>query len=158
MLKPADLRKAITAALPDLGRNPDRLLVFIDEGSVRSTAAASLSFEYGYTLSVIVTDFADHADALIVPILEWIARNQPELLSNPDRARDGFTFEADLLDHKHMDVHIRLALPERVTVADNPDGSRTATHQPEPPLDPHESVETWELILRHPDGTQEVID
>lgn len=157
MLKPADLRRAITAALPDLARNPDRLLVFIDEGNVRCTAAASLSFEYGYTLSVVVTDFADHADALIVPVLEWVARNQPELLANPDRARDGITFEADLLDHDKMDVHIRIALTERVTVADNPDGSRTATHHPEPPLDPHEGVESWELILRHPDGTQETI-
>lgn len=158
MIKPASLRAALEAALPDLKRNPDRLMVFVDEGSIRCTAAPSLSFEYTYTLQLVVTDYAEHADTIMVPVLAWIARHQPELMLNPDLGRDGMRFEADLLNHKSMDLAISLSLTERVVVADHTDGSRTATHVPEPPLDPWESVESWSLTLRHPDGSEEEIE
>lgn len=155
MIKPASLRAALEAALPDLKRNPDRLMVFIDEGSVRCTAAPSLSFEYAYTLQLVVTDYTEHTDTIMVPVLAWIARHQPELMLNPDLGRDGIRFEADLLNHRSMDLAISLSLTERVIVADNADGTRTATHVGEPPLDPWEAVESWSLTLRHPDGTEE---
>lgn len=158
MIKPASLRAAIEAALPGLRNNPDRLLVFIDEGSIRSTSAASLSFEYSYTLQIVVTDYAEHADTIMVPVLAWVAVNQPELLANPERARDGIRFDADLLTHKTMDLSLRIALTERVVVTDNPDGSRSAKHVGEPPLDPHGHVESWTLTIRHPDGTQEPVE
>ncbi|WP_083953402.1 phage tail protein [Thauera butanivorans] len=154
MLKPASLRAAIEAAFPDLQTNPDRLLVFVNQGSIRCTAAASLSFEYGYTLEVIVTNFAAHADAIMVPVLAWVAQHQHELLANPDR-RDGITFEADLLDHSSMDLVIRLQLTERVVVSTAEDGTHTARHVPEPPLDLNPYADTWSLTIRHPDGTHE---
>lgn len=156
MIKPASLRAAIEAALPGLKKNPDRLLVFINEGSLRCTAATSLSFEYGYTLEVVVTDYAEHADTLMVPILAWVKVNQPELLADPNK-RDGIRFEADLLSHQSMDLSVRIELTERVVVTDNQDGSRTATHVGEPPLDPYEDISTWTLTIRHPDGTQEEV-
>lgn len=155
MIKPASLRAAVEAALPDLKRNPDRLLVFIDEGSIRCTNAVSLSFEYGYTLQLVVTDYAEHADTIMVPILAWVKDNQPELLANPERQRNGIRFEAELLSHQSMDLAVRIQITERVVVADLPDGSRTATHVGEPPLDPYADVSSWTLTIRHPDGTQE---
>lgn len=158
MIKPASLRAAVEAALPSLKRNPDRLLVFIDEGGVRCTAAASLSFEYSYTLQLVVTDYAEHADTIIVPILAWVAEHQPDLLAHPERQRDGIRFEADLLNHKSMDLAVSIQLTERVVVAEQPDGTRTATHVPEPPLDPHGYVESWTLTIHHPDGTQDDVD
>lgn len=157
MIKPASLRAAIEAALPELKRNPDRLLVFIDEGGIRCTAAASLSFEYSYTLQVVVTDYARHADTIMVPVLAWVAHNQPELLANPDR-RDGIRFEADLINHKSMDLAVSIQLTERVVVTTHQDGTYTAEHVPEPPLDMWEDVESWTLTIRHPDGTQEDVD
>lgn len=158
MLKPASLRAALTAALPDLATHADRLLVFIDEGSVRCTAAESLSFEYGYTLRVVVTDYAQHADTVIVPLLRWVATHQPDLLANYDRHPDGITFEADLLSHGAMDLSIMLKLTERVVVgANKPGPGLIAHHVPEPPLDPYDYVETWALFIRHPDGTQEQV-
>ena len=145
MIKPASLRAAIEAALPELKKNPDRLLVFIDQGGLRCTAAASLSFEYSYTLQLIVTDYAEHADTIMVPVLAWVARNQPELLANPDR-RDGIRFEADLINHKSMDLAVSIQLTERVMVTTHDDGTHTAQHVPEPPLDPWEGVaDTWSL-------------
>jgi len=158
MLKPASLRAAIEAALPDLRRNPDRLLVFIDEGGIRCTSAVSLSFEYAYTLTLVVTDYGEHADTLMVPILAWVARHQPELLANPDRQRDGIQFEADLLTKQTMDLSVRITLTERVIVRTAPDGGITAEHVGEPPLDPYDYVENWTLTIRHPDGSAEEVN
>lgn len=154
MLKPASLRAAVEAALPDLRANPDRLLVFIDQGALRCTAAKSLSFEYSYTLQLVVTDYAQHADTIMVPVLAWVASHQPELLSNPDR-RDGIRFEADLINHTTMDLAVSIQLTERVVVSTHPDGTHTTQHLPEPPLDPWDSDITWSLTIRHPDGTQD---
>ncbi|MCF5922874.1 phage tail protein, partial [Xanthomonas perforans] len=55
MIKPASLRAHLVAALPDLARDADRLLVFIDAGSLVSTVQPGLSFEYQYTLNLILT-------------------------------------------------------------------------------------------------------
>ena len=157
MIKPASLRAAIEAALPSLKRNPDRLLVFIEEGGIRCTAATSLSFEYSYTLQLVVTDYADHADTIMVTVLAWVAKHQPEILANPDRQRDGIQFEADLINHTTMDLSVRIRLTERVVVARTDTGDYTATHVPEPPLDPYDYVEAWTLTIRHPDGSAEEV-
>ncbi|WP_178081838.1 phage tail protein, partial [Pseudomonas sp. B6(2017)] len=52
MNKPESLRVHLLDRVPELRHNPDRLLIFIDNGKVRCTAAASLSFEYSYDLQV----------------------------------------------------------------------------------------------------------
>lgn len=63
MNKPSSLRSHLLAAVPELRHNPDRLLIFIDQGRMRSTAAPGLSFEYSYTLNLIFTDYAGHPGA-----------------------------------------------------------------------------------------------
>ena len=45
MNKPDSLRAHLLAAIPELKHNPDRLLIFIDNGKIRCTGAAGLSFE-----------------------------------------------------------------------------------------------------------------
>ena len=44
MNKPDSLRDHLLSTIAELKHNPDRLLIFIDNGKVRCTAAASLSF------------------------------------------------------------------------------------------------------------------
>ncbi|KVH68821.1 phage tail protein [Burkholderia cepacia] len=122
MNKPDSLRAALTAAIPEFARNPDRLHVFIEQGSIATTAANSLSFEYAYTLDVVVTDYAGHADHLIVPVIAWLKVNQPEMLLNRELCRDGFRFQAELLDNGKSDVEILLKLTERVGVLEKPEG------------------------------------
>lgn len=151
MNKPNSLRAALAAALPDLARDPDRLLVFIDKGSVQSTFAGGLSWEYTYTLNIILTDYAGHPDAVFVPILQWVRINQSELLDNVDERPNGITFEADILDAGKVDMSIALKLTERV-VAREEAGTITLTHadepQPEGPLGPGH----WQLWLRGHNG------
>lgn len=147
MKKPESLRRALTEAVPHLKKNPDALLVFLDEGRITSTAAPTLSFVYEYVLNIIVTDYAGHADSIVVPILAWLRRNQPEMLLNPELGRDGFKFEADILNHKTLDLSIKLTLTERVGVSESA-GKLTVTHFDEPLLDPFEDVERWELYVQ----------
>lgn len=138
MNKPDSLREHLLAAVPGLARNPERLLMFIDSGKVRCTAAVSLSFEYAYTLQIILTDFAGHPDSVMLPILGWLRVNQSELLANLDKSADGLVFEADLLDRSKVDLSLTLPLTERVVVKRLDDGSFDVTHPGEPQYEPYE--------------------
>ncbi|MGD7095894.1 phage tail protein [Ralstonia solanacearum] len=131
MRKPASLREALTAAVPHLAANPDTLHVFVDEGHVEASAARSLSFDYQYTLTLIVTDYPDSADSIVVPVLAWLRVNQAELFANPDRRADGFKFEAEIINHDTVDLAIKLKLSERVTVKVDGNGYQVE-HHPEP--------------------------
>lgn len=135
MNKPNSLKQHLMASVPALLANPDKLLVFIDQGRARSTVAEGLSFEYNYTLNVILTDFAGHPDTVMVPLLAWMKVNQPDLMSNLDKAKDAIQFEADIIADDLVDLSITLPLTERVIVKQQPDGNHEITHAPEPQLD-----------------------
>ncbi len=128
MKKPASLRAAITAALPDLATNPDKLTVHIDAGVIEATGGLSASFEYRYTCNVILLDFAGDADLLFIAINEWARRYQVDLLNDPEARANGITFEVDILSDALCDVSIKLQLSECVVVGIDGDGQRTITH------------------------------
>ena len=131
MLKPDSLRANIMKAVPYIRNSPDCLHVFIDNGVIIATLAPSLSFEYQYTLNLVITDYADNLDLIIVPILHWLRTNQPDIMANPDKRPDGFTFEVDYLDNKLRDISIDLKLTER-TIVKEKEGVFTVTHLDEP--------------------------
>ncbi len=78
--------------------NPDRLLIFIDNGKVRYIAAQTLSFEYSFDLQVIFIDFAGHPDSVMLHLFGWLSVHQSELLENLSKAADGIQFKADILE------------------------------------------------------------
>ena len=88
MNKANSLKQHLLAAVPELHGNPDKLLVFIDQGRARTTVVEGLSFEYGYTLNAILTDFAGHPDAVAVPLLAWLLINQPDLMQNIEKMKE----------------------------------------------------------------------
>lgn len=133
MLKPKQLREALTASVPLLQRNPDSLNMFIDGGRIASTLASSLSFEYQYQLNIVITDYADDIDLIIVPVLAWLRENQPDIMATEEKRRTGFTFKADVISDSLCDVSIDLQLTERVLVKQE-NGALHVTHLPEPPL------------------------
>ena len=135
MNKPESLRAHLLASVPELKKNPDRLMVFIDNGTMRSTAAFGLSFEYSYTLNLIFTDYAGHPDAIAIPLFAWILVNQRELMENVDRSKTAVAFEADVLDNSKVDLSIKLPLTERVVVKTLEDGSLSVDHPAEPMMD-----------------------
>jgi hypothetical protein len=137
MNKPESLRAHLLAAVPELRHNPDRLLIVIDQGRLRATAAPGLSFEYSYTLNLIFTDYAGHPDAIAIPLLAWLLVNQSELLVNPKRGEDAIQFEVDPLANDKVDLAITLPLTERVIVKKQADGTLQVTHAGEPQYTEH---------------------
>jgi len=111
--KADDLKALLLRSVRALADNPENLTLFVDRGSI-ACRAGSLSFEYRYTLNIVVQDFAGSVDALIVPILGWIADHQPELLQRADS--QPFSFESELLDGDLSDISIDIALTERVQI------------------------------------------
>lgn len=132
MNKPESLRAHLLATISELKHNPDRLLIFIDNGKIRCTAAANLSFEYTFDLQVILTDFPGHPDSVMLPVLGWLKVNQADLLENLNKSAKGIQFEADILDNSKVDLSLTLPLTERVIVGNDTDGNTTIHHPGEP--------------------------
>lgn len=147
MNKPNSLRSHLLSSVPGLAQNPDTLLVFIDQGSARSTAAPGLSFEYAYTLNLVLTDYPGHPDAIFVPLFAWLLVNQRDLLENLDNSRQGIAFEADILDDNKVDLSITLRLTERVIVKAQPDGNLDISHPAEPQLDAYLPAGDWQMMV-----------
>ncbi len=126
MKKPAQLREYLLQCIPAIQKNPEQLQIFIDAGNLQTRLQTSLHFEYQYTLDVIITDLAIHADNVMVPLLAWVKHAQPEL------SDDAIRFEADIVDHDKVDLNIKIPLTERVIVTQNAEGNYTTAHPDEP--------------------------
>ena len=152
MLKIPDLRNHLVAAVPELSRDPERLIVMASGGRVVNTGTLSLSFEYAYTAKLFVLDYAGHADAIMVPLLAWAKRQQPELFDNPERRAQGIRFAAEYLSTDTIDLSVEMDLTERLIVrprAGGPDGALEAEHPPEAlPIGWSDKPEHWSLWFR----------
>ena len=131
MNKPASLRAHLAAALPELATDPERMLVFVEDGSMRTTAHPNDSFELHYRLSLVLVDFVGDAARLFLAVLRWVRVNQLDLIANPDRWGE-LAFEVDVIDHDRADVQIRLPLRERIGVTTDAAGVEQVTPWPEP--------------------------
>lgn len=132
MNKPKSLRSHLESWLPDLKKHPDKLHVYIDKGRVSTKAGPSASFEYHYSLQLLVTDFAEPVDTLIVPIMVWIAEHQPDLIEAINKQDKAIAFEAEAVDHDKIDISLTLDLSERVLIKQTATGYE-CEHIGEPP-------------------------
>ena len=114
MQKPASLRKALTAALEELRKEPTRLAIWIEDGAVRSRDTGDLSFGFEYPLSVLLRDMKTDIALVTLAITRWLRVNQPDLLAGGPG--DSFKFETDILDNEKADILITLQLREAVKV------------------------------------------
>ncbi|MDA8444758.1 phage tail protein [Paracidovorax valerianellae] len=151
MWKLPSLRKLIEAAVPDLARDPERLIVMATDGAAVSTLAGGLSFEYRYTAAITVLDYTGHTDALFVPILAWVRAHQSDLLDNPASQAGGIGFTVEHLNTAAVDIGIRVPLTERAIVkADPAHLTRFNVTHPAEPCHPGGQClpEHWELWLQ----------
>ncbi len=95
---------------------------------------------------MLVTDYRGHSDDIMVPILAWVARHQPELLNNREKREDGITFRAELINKNTADIEVTIKMTERVKVSNDGSGN-VVEHLPEPPFDPYDGF-NWELYIR----------
>jgi hypothetical protein len=115
MRKPDSLRAAVTAALPELARDPQALKIWLSKGHVRSNGTgAGARMEYGYELSLFLLDFTGDPDVLFAAVVEWLAIEQPNLLLRPNDPSSVIPFEIDVLDDSKVDILVSLQLDEAV--------------------------------------------
>jgi len=132
MKKPEQLRAHLSQALPVFQTDPQRLKLFVDEGHIVATGAVGLSFEYRYTLTLIVTDYHGSPNTLMAPLLAWLREHQRELFDNP-ALRESLRFEAEILDHGRVDWELHIPLTERIGVQKMAPNQYQIAPFPEPP-------------------------
>lgn len=135
MEKIKQLRKILENNNLFIKTNPDKLHVFVDDGNVTATAATSLSYEYEYNVNLIITDYDQPIDYLMVPIISWMYINQQEFMANPELRNGAIKFEVEALNNKTADISIELKLTERVIVKKGDKGLEYKHVNDEPPID-----------------------
>ena len=83
----------------------------------KATGASSMSWEYRYTLNVVIEDFSGDQNLLMAPVLLWLTDNQPDAINNPELREKLFTFDVDILRNDVCDISLNLQLTERVLVS-----------------------------------------
>lgn len=131
MNKPQSLRSALNEAVPYVRNNPDKLHLFVDNGSLVATGASFMSWEYRYTLNVVIEDFSGNQNLLMAPVLLWLTANQPDAINNRELREKLFTFDVDILRNDVCDISLNLQLTERVLVSTD-GGMSSVEAVPEP--------------------------
>lgn len=129
MKKPDLLRAALVATVPALARDPQSLIMWIDQGSIASPMTASFAFSYSYQLNVLLLGYGDHQAPVAIAMLHWLRVQQPDLLQ-PNK--DAIAFEVDFLDNLTVDLQFKLQLTEQVRAALRPDGGFDMNFMAEP--------------------------
>lgn len=139
MNKAQTLREHLLASPLKL-RGTDVLLSVTDCKVLSSVGHDNRHFEMSYTADLILLNFSGAADVLAFVLLSWLETAQPY------RQDEAFTLEADVLDHKKADIHIKIPLTETVKVEFAPDGVRL-WHTDEPGIEQRLSAADWKLFV-----------
>lgn len=149
MIKAQLLRQRIEARLPHL--EPDKLNMFVSKGRILSNAKASGAYEQHYTTEIVLTDFAGEPDTLFGSVVDFMREQMPEVMGNPDLARDAISFEAEALNHQAYDLLITVQLSEQVTRNIDENGKEQYTHHPAITDDDEREAMLFLLGPNHPD-------
>ena len=141
MKKLEDLRNHILTNVPDLNRNPDKLLSFIEDGNIEFWQGPNLSHNYSLPIRIIVTDYSGDLDHLILPIISWLSYREPG--ADPQRT---ISFEAELLNNNSYDISITVNVTERVIVTALETGLHAEHVLPKPEMEMNPDAE-WQIIL-----------
>lgn len=154
MNKLQSLRAHLLDAMPELKRGPERLLTFVQDGSIRFHRGQHLSHEYRFEAQLVVTDYTGDVDTLMIPLLQWLSRYEPDL--DPD---DGVRFEAELLSHQAYDLAITVRLSERVVaLVDCDTGTITSEHRlPGYPIEACPAT-SWKLYAKGPGEDEHALE
>jgi len=149
------LRRHLLASVPGLADNPERLLTFVEQGSIEFHRAATqpvkapsaYSHGYDYEAHLVITDYSGEVDAVVVPLLQWLAHYEPG--ARPGQA---LRIEAEILDSQTWDLSLTVPLSERVLATLDCDSGRIDVEHrlPEYPVEPCAAAH-WQLYIRGPD-------
>ncbi|KFB99470.1 phage tail protein [Trabulsiella guamensis ATCC 49490] len=130
MLKANALRTTMLECSNWCRANPEAFTVFVGEGNVETTGETP-TFVYRYTLVFFLMGFTADIDEIVLPLMAWLADNQPDLLLNPQKNRD-IGFKTIINDDDTADLLFELPIRERVKVTRDESGRLHAEHLPEP--------------------------
>lgn len=141
MKKLNSIKDTLLKKIRYLSDNPEKLYLFVDDGGIIATNEPSLSYEYSYSLNIILEAFPGDQNIVFAVVVEWVKQHQPDILANPDKRQNGIRFEADILNNLSANISIDLKLTERVIVTEK-DGQYhvDAVSEPENPMD------SWEYL------------
>ncbi|WP_276681454.1 phage tail protein [Thalassolituus oleivorans] len=129
MNKLNSLKEQLINMIPQLKKQPDKLVIFADEGTIKGEFQKSMSWQYEWKTIIIIEDFHGHPDTLFLPIVLWCAKNQRDL------KRDDIKFIIDHLDNDRSHIRIELPTDQRVIVTTDENGNYTTTNPTEPSPD-----------------------
>ncbi|MCM2131469.1 phage tail protein [Larsenimonas rhizosphaerae] len=151
MKKLTVLRQYLLDAIPHLQRDPGNLLTFVEDGTIEFAPGPNLSHGYTFTAQIVLTDFADDIDTVMIPLLDWLAVYQPDLTP-----AEALKFEAEILNNEAVDLALRIQLTERVVAKKDCDtGHINISHRM-----PRFDVDTcgprrWQLLSKSHKGDSE---
>lgn len=143
MLKQRLLRDFLRTNVDYLTRNPEKLRVEVENGSVAGGLAASLSHLHRYTATVLIMDWDGNTHVLMTLLSMWIRTHEPGILATQEAQKEGVTYVIQDLDNNLNDIKIWIKLSERVVVK-NEGQTMTVTPMDEPPL-PYGETDPWLL-------------
>lgn len=138
------LRQHLINRIPGLKKSPERLLTFIERGTIECHRGETLSHEYSMPVRIVLTDYSDEIDAVMIPLLQWLCHYQPDL--DPQQA---INFDAEILSNNAFDLALEVRLTERVIAkVDCEQGRIISEHRtPEFPVDACPAT-SWEVFLK----------
>ncbi len=141
MKKLNSIKDTLLKKIRYLNDNPEKLYLFVDDGGIIATNEPSLSYEYSYSLNIILEAFPGDQNIVFAVVVEWVKQHQPDILANPDKRQNGIRFEADILNNLSANISIDLKLTERVIVTEK-DGQYHVDAVPEP----ENPMDSWEYL------------
>lgn len=141
MKKLNSIKDTLLKKIRYLSENREKLYLFVDDGGIIATNEPSLSYEYSYSLNIILEAFPGDQNIVFAVVVEWVKQHQPDILANPDKRQNGIRFEADILNNLSANISIDLKLTERVIVTEK-DGQYHVDAVPEP----ENPMDSWEYL------------
>ena len=121
MEKPASLRAALQAALPELAEHPEKLRLFVTGGHIEPNKA-TLGYKQHYVLSIFIEEFAQDPAYLHIALIHWLQTHQPDILGPHKQPQKPITFEAEPLESDRWDILIEVQLTETILAILDPAG------------------------------------
>lgn len=148
MRKLNSLRAHLTAALPELARNPEALMIFAEGGTLAVRDGANLGFEMRYTAVLTFLDCQYAPAQIFLPLVIWLRDNQRDVLQNHQSGTEQIRFKVDPADLHAVDLDITLPLTEALDVLPNGDGGYDMDWRAEPPVYGLEELADPAALLR----------
>lgn len=148
MRKLNSLRAHLAAALPELARNPDALMIFAEGGTLAVRDGANLGFEMRYNATLTFLDCQYAPAQIFLPLVIWLRDNQRDVLQNHQSGTEQIRFKVDPADIHAVDLDISLPLTEALDVLPNGTGGYDMDWRTEPPVYGLEDLADPAALLR----------